>query len=104
MNQAKIISQSPLVIEEVNDPEAIAASLEAFEYHRRNSEWLQAHWPDVLPQARGQFVAVAGQEAFITGTAEEAWEWAQRAHPKDKGPLVQYVRKDVGPRIYAYQR
>jgi len=43
---------------------------------RGNSEWLQNHWPDVLPQARGKFLAVAGHEAFVAPTAKEAW--AQR--------------------------
>jgi hypothetical protein len=45
------------------------AQLERF---KRNSDWLQSHWADLLPQARGKHLAVAGQEAFIADTPEEA--------------------------------
>ena len=61
------------VIEEVTDPVEIARHRAQHERTRRNSDWLQSHWADLLPQARGKFVAVAGQEAFIADTAEEAW-------------------------------
>ena len=99
------MNQPKFVIEEINDPEAVAASLEVSERHRRNSEWLQAHWADVLPQAHGKILAVSEQEAFIAGTAQEALEWVRANHPGDYGgAIVQYVRKDLGPRIYAYQR
>ncbi|MGH2587026.1 MAG: hypothetical protein ACRDJE_19095, partial [Dehalococcoidia bacterium] len=70
----------------------------------RNSDWLQAHWADVLPQARGRFLAVAGQEAFIADTVEDAWAMAMAAHPGDSGALLQYVRPERGPRIYADRR
>lgn len=89
------------VIEEVTDPAEIARSQAQNERHRRNSDWLQAHWPDLLPQARGKFVAVAGQEAFIADTSQEAWALAQAAHPEDDGAISQYVPARLGPRIYA---
>lgn len=68
---------------------------------RRNSDWLQAHWVDVLPQARGKFLAVAGQEPFIADTPAEAWAWVDATHPEDDGAIVQYIRTETGPRIYA---
>lgn len=99
------MNQPKFVIEVVDDPEAIAAGLEVSERHRRNSEWLQAHWSDVLPQARGKILAVAEQEAFIADTTKEALEWVRRNHPGDfGGAIIQYVHKELGPRIYAYQR
>jgi hypothetical protein len=64
------------------------AQLERF---KRNSDWLQSHWADLLPQARGKHLAVAGQEAFIADTPEEAWALALAAHPEDDGVLSQYV-------------
>jgi hypothetical protein len=70
---------------------------------RRNSAWLQAHWVDLLPQARGKFVAVAGEETCIADTAQDAWAWARQAHPEDDGAMVQYVRTDANPRIYAHR-
>lgn len=92
---------TPLVIEEVTDPAEIARSRAQDERGRRNSDWLQAHWADLLPRARGKFVAVAGQEAFLADTAEEAWAWAKRVHPDDNGAMVRFVRSGRGPRIYA---
>ena len=88
-------------IEEINDPVEVARCKAQDERGRRNSDWLQAHWPDLLPQARGKFVAVAGQEAFIADTHEEAWARARKAHPEDDGALSQYVFPGKGPRIYA---
>jgi hypothetical protein len=65
-----------------------------FERARRNSDWLQAHWTELLPQARGKHVAVAGQEGFIGETALEAWSKAKAAHPDDDGAICQYVYPD----------
>jgi hypothetical protein len=71
---------------------------------RRNSQWLQAHWGDLLPQALGKYVAVVGEEGFIAGSPEEAWAWARRAHPEDNTATVQYVSPHQGPKIYANRR
>jgi hypothetical protein len=53
---------------------------------------------------RGKFLAVAGQEGFIAPTPEEAWAWVDTTHPEDDGAIVQYVRPETGPRIYASHR
>src|SRR5437868_9066351 len=97
-------TQPRLIIEEVADSAQVARSRIQLEKARRNSEWLQMHWPDLLPRARGQFVAVAGIEAFVAMTAKEAWALAEAAHPEDDGVMVQYVRPEQGPRIYANHR
>jgi hypothetical protein len=97
------IEENKLIMEEVTDPEVIARHKTALEHYQRNSDWLQSHRPEVLPQARGKFLAIAGQEAFIADTPEQAWAWARSAHPEDRGPVVQYVRLEQGPRIYAYR-
>jgi len=70
------------------------------EQFHRNTKWLEAHWADVLPQAHGRFIAVAGQEAFVADTGEEAEARAKAAHPEDEGILSQYVFPPGGPRIY----
>jgi len=75
------MSRARIVIEDVTDPEEVARFDAQDERARRNSDWLQSHWPDVLPQARGRFLAVAGQEAFIADTPEEAVALAKAAHP-----------------------
>ena len=98
------MSQPRFTIEEVDDPAEIARARAQDERMRRNSDWLQAHWGDVLPQARGRFLAVAGQEAFIADTPEEAQALAAAAHPDDNGMLLKYVRPERGPRLYAHRR
>jgi glutathione S-transferase len=94
------MTQPQFIIEEVTDPTEIARAQAQDERHRRNNEWLEAHWAEVLPQARGKFLAVAGQEAFIADTAAAAWAWAGAVHPEDDGATVRYVRPEKGPRIY----
>jgi hypothetical protein len=88
------------IIEEVFDPNAVARAQAQGARHHRNSEWLQTHWADVLPQARGKFLAIAGQEPFIADTPAAAWAWIDATHPEDDGAIVQYIRPDTGPRIY----
>ena len=88
-------------IEEVSEPHEIARRRAQDERHRRNSEWLQAHWTEVLPQARGKFLAIAGREPFIADTPAEAWAWVDATHPDDNGAIVRYIRPETGPRIYA---
>lgn len=97
------MDQPQFIIEEVTDPVEIARHRAQDEQAKRNSDWLQAHWASVLPQARGKFLAVAGQEVFIADTPAEAWGWAEQKHPEDRGALVQYVFPEGGPRIYAYR-
>jgi hypothetical protein len=92
--------RSNIVIEEVTDPEEIARHHRVMEAGRRNSDWLEAHWGDLLPDARGKFVAVAGQEAFVADSPEEAIALAAAAHPADPGRLIRYVIPERGWRIY----
>jgi len=94
------MNRNHFVLEEVTDPADIARFRAQDERHRRNLEWLAAHWADVLPNARGRFVAVAGEEAFIADTAEAARALARAAHPEDNGSFSQYVPEVGGPRIY----
>ena len=96
-----MIQHPQLTIEEIDDPVAIARCREQNERAKRNSDWLQAHWSELLPQVSGRFIAVACQEAFIADTAEEAWRMARVAHPEDNGAISQYVIAERGPRIYA---
>jgi len=91
-----------LVIEKVTDPAEIARHRALRERAKRNSDWLQAHWADLLPGVRGKFVAVAGQEAFIADTPGEAWSQAKKAHPEDDGALCQFVFPHMGPRFYGH--
>ena len=83
------MNEPKLIIEEVIDPAEVARVHAVQEQGKRNGDWLQAHWADVLPQAQGKFLAVAGQEAHIADTLDAAWAWAKAAHPEDHGALLQ---------------
>ena len=91
-------------IEEVTDPADVEVFQKADEQHARNSEWLESHWVELLPAASGKFVAVAGQEAYIAESVEEALRWVEQAHPHDRGSIVQFVWRHEGPRIYGTRR
>jgi hypothetical protein len=93
---------SPIIMEEVTDPAVIARARAQDARFKRNSDWLQAHWAELLPRVRGKHVVVAGQEAFIADTPEEASGMAEAAHPDDDGAFGQYVFPNEHPRIYAY--
>ena len=67
---------SPIIMEEVTDPAVIARARAQDERFKRNSDWLQAHWSDLLPRVRGKHLAVAGEEAFIAD------------RPKRPGPVA----------------
>ncbi|MGH2353042.1 MAG: hypothetical protein ACRDI2_02225 [Chloroflexota bacterium] len=98
------MTESRFAVDEVVDPAEIARFRPQDERARRNSEWLESHWAEVLPRARGKFLAVAGQEAFIAESPEAAWALAEAAHPEDGGAFVQYIRPERGPRLYAHRR
>ena len=95
------MDQPKMIVEDVTDPDEIARVNAQHKQARRNSDWLQSHWSDVLPQAYGKFIAVACQEAFIADTSADGYAWARRTHPEDRGALVEYVMPPGGPRFYA---
>ena len=95
--------QPKFLIEGITDPAVVARFQAQDERARRNEAWLQSHWPELLPSARGRFIAVAGQEAFIADSHERAREMTRAAHPDDDGVIEQYVRPERGPRLYARQ-
>lgn len=95
------IRQASLVVGEVMPPAEAAGTREASVQFQRNSFWLQQHWGELLPQARGKHLAVAGQEAFLADSAAEAIARARAAHPEDKGIHVYYLPTHQGPLIYA---
>jgi len=96
------VEQFRLTIEEINDDPATTARLRAaHEQAIRNSRWLESHGAELLPRALGKFIAVAGQEAFIADSAEQAWTWARSVHPDDCGAFVEYVIPTPGPRLYS---
>jgi len=96
------VTAADLIIEAIDEPARTAMARAQIERGWRNIDWLAAHWASLLPQARGRFVAVAEQEPHLADSADEAWAWAKAAHPNDDGAIVQYVRLEEGPRVYAH--
>lgn len=94
-------TNAEIVIGSIDDPVECAAIHERIAQGNRNLAWLAGHWSELLPHARGKFVAVAAQESHVANSPEEAWAWAKSVHPDDEGAIVQYVRPEPGPRIYA---
>ena len=94
------MSELRFKLEEVTDPDEIARHRRISEAGWRNSDWLASHWSELLPDVRGRFVAVAGQQAFVADTPEEAIALAQAAHPDGLGLIIQYVIPERGWRIY----
>jgi hypothetical protein len=80
-----------LVIDTVTDPAEAARFAELMAAARVNQDWLDGHWDDLLPQARGKYLAVAGRQAFLADTPEEVRAHARAAHPDDKGLIVRFV-------------
>jgi hypothetical protein len=98
------MNENPVTMELVDAADVSAQARAQDERFKRNSDWLEAHWADLLPQARGKHLVVAGQEAFIADTPEEARAMAEAAHPDDDGAFGQYVFPNTWPRIYANRR
>jgi hypothetical protein len=101
MIQSRPVPQATVV--EVTDPATVERHRQQDERHRRNLQWLQAHWED-LPEPRGRYVAVADEQAFVAETAEDAWDWARSEHSADDGAVVMFVPRERGWRIYAHRR
>ena len=98
------MTEQKFIIEAITDPVKNARFGVQHEQFKKNSEWLSSHWPEVLPEAFGRFVAVSGQQAFLADNAQEARRLAIDAHPEDQGVFVKYVSPFKGIRLYGSLR
>jgi hypothetical protein len=79
----------------------MAAANKQREQFDRNSDWLEAHIPEVYSKHRGKCICIAGQELFVADTVTEAVAKARAAHPEDQGLFTRYIPKEKVARIYA---
>ena len=93
---------SPIVMEEVTDPEELAKARAQRKRFDRNSAWLQAHIAEIYARYRGKCICIAGEELFVADTPEEALALATAAHPKDDGRFLRYIPREKLDRIYAH--
>ena len=96
------MKSSPLAMVEVTDPQEIAKIKAQRERFRKNSDWLQAHVPQVYAQHRSKFVCVAGQKLFVADTAPEAVATARKTHSDDDGLLLRYIPRERMERVHAH--
>ncbi len=99
-----VAKSTPLVMYEVTDPDELAKAEVQRKRFRKNSDWLQAHIPEVYSRHRGKCICVAGQELFVADTSPEVIAMARKAHPEDDGFLLRYIPKVKMERIYAHSR
>jgi hypothetical protein len=93
---------SPIVMEEVTDPEELAKARAQRERFDRNSAWLQAHIAEIYARYRGKCICIAGEELFVADTPEEALALATAAHPEDDGRFLRYIPREKLDRIYTH--
>ena len=93
---------SPIVMEEVTDPEELAKARAQRERFDRNSAGLQAHIAEIYARYRGKCICIAGEELFVADTPEEALALATAAHPEDDGRFLRYIPREKLDRIYAH--
>jgi hypothetical protein len=91
---------SPISVSEVTDPVELAKSRALFARAQLNSNWLQAHVPEIYAQHRGKFICVAGQELFVADSVKEVMAMAKAAHPEDDGAILRYILKEKRDMIY----
>ncbi len=93
---------SPIIMtEETLSAEEAAAAQKQQEQFDRNSDWLEAHVPEIYSRYRGKCICIAGQEVFVSDSVEEAVAKAKAAHPEDQGWFTRYIPKEKVARIYA---
>ncbi len=93
---------NPIIMtEETMTAEEATAANKQREQFDRNSDWLEAHIPEVYSKHRGKCICIAGQELFVSDSVEEAVAKATAAHPDDQGQLTRYIPKEKVARIYA---
>src|SRR5205807_2361080 len=102
LRESKTATQrSPIVMEEVTDPEELARAFEQDERFDRNSAWFQKHAAEIYTHYRGKCVCVAGEELFAADTPEEVLSQSRAAHPEENGSiLLRYIPREKVARIY----
>ena len=92
---------SPIVMEEVIDPDELAKAQLQDARFARNFAWFQAHAEEIFTRYRGKCIGIAGEELFVADTPEEVMAQAQAAHPDDDGRFIHYIPRQKSARIYA---
>jgi hypothetical protein len=93
-----------MLMEEITDAAELARAQARRERFDHNWAWFEAHAARFYDSQRGRCLCVAGQEAFVADTLEQALAAATAAHPEDDGRFTLYIPRERIPRIYAHHR
>ena len=85
---------------EVFDPEDLREAKARSERFDRNLAWLRAHASEIYAGNRGRHICIAGEELFVSDSAEQALRLARAAHPDDDGFYLRFIPRENAPRIY----
>jgi len=91
-----------IVMEEITDPQEIAASKARRKKFEHNFAWLQAHAAEVYAQHRGKCLCIAGGELYVADTPQAARLLAAAMHPEDDGWFIHYIPKEKAAWVYAH--
>ena len=95
---------NPVTMEIETDPEELALSHAILQRAKLNSDWLQSHWADILPQARGEDRGRCGSGGVHRRHARGGMGEGSGRTRKMGVAISQYVPFARGPRIYADRR
>jgi hypothetical protein len=98
-----IAKPNSIVMEEVTDPEELAAARARRARFDRNWAWFTARTAEIYAAHRGKCICIAGEELFVADTPKEVLSRARAAHPKDDGRFTLYIPREKIERIYAHQ-
>lgn len=104
LDRSQLPGHSPIVMEEVTDPEELAKARVQDERFQRNLTWFNSQIPALYEAHKGKMVCISGEEVFGADTVQEAVAQAKAAHPDDDGRFTLYVPLEKMVRIYALQR
>jgi hypothetical protein len=92
----------PFHLEEVTDPQELAAAQARRVQLEKNLAWYRSHADEICRNNRGKCICIAGQELFVAEDSPEAVALATQAHPDDRGWFIHYIPREKMPRIYAH--
>jgi hypothetical protein len=98
-----ISKSSPIVLEEVTDPQELQKARAQDARFARNWAWFEAHAAEIYATHRGKCICVAGEEVFVANTPEEVLAKAITAHPEDNGRFTRLIPEERLARVYADQ-
>jgi hypothetical protein len=77
-------------------PEEVAEFRRRSAVYRRNMEWYNAHWSEIVEKYTGQFICVAGGEVFAGADARDVYARAAAKYPEESGvEFGIYLRDDA---------